>query len=41
MKASAMIGMRWNQFDLSSYTIWLMEKIGMAWNVHRVPSERM
>ncbi|HEU5088375.1 MAG TPA: acyl-CoA desaturase [Roseiflexaceae bacterium] len=38
---SAFHGMRWYQFDLSSYTIWLMEKIGLAWNVHRVPSERL
>jgi stearoyl-CoA desaturase (delta-9 desaturase) len=38
---SAFHGMRWYQFDMSSYTIWLMEKVGLVWNVHRVPEERL
>jgi stearoyl-CoA desaturase (delta-9 desaturase) len=34
---SAFHGMRWYQFDLSSYVIMAMEKLGWAWNVQRVP----
>ena len=37
---SAFHGMRWYQFDLSSYIIWTMEKVGLVWNVQRVPPER-
>ncbi len=37
---SAFHGMRWWQFDMSSYIIWTMEKLGLAWNVHRIPEER-
>ncbi len=37
---SAFHGMRWYQFDLSSYIIWSMEKLGLVWNVQRVPLER-
>ena len=29
--------MRWWQFDLSSYLIMALEKLGLAWNVQRVP----
>jgi stearoyl-CoA desaturase (delta-9 desaturase) len=38
---SAFHGMRWYQFDMSSYIIWTMEKVGLVWNVQRVPPERM
>jgi stearoyl-CoA desaturase (Delta-9 desaturase) len=38
---SAFHGMRWYQFDLSSYVIWTLEKLGLVWNVQRVPVERM
>lgn len=34
---SAFHGMRWWQFDLSSYVIMALEKLGLAWNVQRVP----
>jgi stearoyl-CoA desaturase (delta-9 desaturase) len=37
---SAFHGMRWYQFDMSSYVIWALEKIGLVWNVQRVPEER-
>jgi stearoyl-CoA desaturase (Delta-9 desaturase) len=37
---SAFHGMRWYQFDFSSYVIWTMEKLGLVWNVQRVPPER-
>lgn len=37
---SAFHGMRWYQFDFSSYVIWTMEKAGLVWNVQRVPLER-
>jgi stearoyl-CoA desaturase (Delta-9 desaturase) len=37
---SAFHGMRWYQFDFSSYTIWTLEKVGLVWNVQRVPEER-
>lgn len=36
---SAFHGLRWWQFDLSSYVIWTLEKIGLAWNVWRVPAQ--
>lgn len=35
---SAFHGMRWWQFDFSSYVIMTMEKLGLAWNVQRVPA---
>jgi stearoyl-CoA desaturase (delta-9 desaturase) len=35
---SARHGLRWWQLDVSYITIWLMSKVGLAWNV-RVPSE--
>lgn len=31
---SARHGLRWFEFDLTWYTIWLMEKLHLAWNVH-------
>ena len=34
---SALHGMRWWQFDLSAYIIVGLEKLGLAWNVQRVP----
>ena len=34
---SAFHGMRWYQFDLSSYIIMGLEKVKLAWNVQRVP----
>jgi stearoyl-CoA desaturase (delta-9 desaturase) len=37
---SAFHGMRWYQFDCSSYIIWTLEKVGLVWNVQRVPEER-
>lgn len=37
---SAFHGMRWWQFDLSSYIIMGLEKVGLIWNVHRIPQER-
>ncbi len=37
---SAFHGMRWYQFDLSSYIIMSMEKLGLVWNVQRVPDDR-
>jgi stearoyl-CoA desaturase (delta-9 desaturase) len=36
---SAFHGQRWWQVDLSSYIIWTLEKLGLAWNVWRVPAE--
>jgi stearoyl-CoA desaturase (delta-9 desaturase) len=35
---SAFHGMRWYQFDASSYVIRLMERLGLVWNVYRVPA---
>jgi Fatty-acid desaturase len=32
---SARHGFRWWQFDLTWYVIWLMEGIGLAWDVKR------
>jgi stearoyl-CoA desaturase (delta-9 desaturase) len=37
---SAFHGQRWWQFDMSSYIIWSMERLGIAWNVWRIPAER-
>lgn len=37
---SAFHGMRWWQFDVSSYVIWVLEKLGLVWNVQRIPPER-
>ncbi len=34
---SAFHGMRWWQFDMSAYVIRLLEKVGLVWNVQRVP----
>ena len=36
---SAFHGQRWWQVDLSSYIILLLEKLGLVWNVWRVPVE--
>jgi len=36
---SAFHGMRWYQFDLSSYVIMGLEKLGLAWDVQRVPEQ--
>jgi stearoyl-CoA desaturase (delta-9 desaturase) len=38
---SAFHGMRWYQFDLSSAIIWVLERAGLVWNVHRVGPERV
>jgi hypothetical protein len=38
---SAFHGLRWWQFDLSAYIIRLLEWSGLAWNVCRVPAERL
>ncbi|MFO7166557.1 MAG: acyl-CoA desaturase [Chloroflexota bacterium] len=38
---SAFHGMRWYQFDLSSYVIWTLEKLGLAWNVHRISPDKL
>lgn len=35
---SAFHGMRWWQFDMSSYIIMALEKVGLVWNVQRVPA---
>ena len=37
---SAEHGMAWWQFDLSAQIIRLMERVGLAWEVYRVPEER-
>jgi stearoyl-CoA desaturase (Delta-9 desaturase) len=37
---SAAHGMRWWEVDTSALTISLLEKLGLAWNVVRVPPER-
>jgi stearoyl-CoA desaturase (delta-9 desaturase) len=37
---SAEHGMAWWQFDLSAQLIRLMERLGLAWEVYRVPEER-
>jgi stearoyl-CoA desaturase (Delta-9 desaturase) len=33
--ASARHGLRWWQFDLTWYVLWLMERLGLAWDVKR------
>ena len=38
---SAFHGMRWYPFDLSSLSIWALERTGLAWDVHRVAPERV
>jgi stearoyl-CoA desaturase (delta-9 desaturase) len=38
---SAFHGLRWWQFDLSAWVIRLLEWSGLAWNVWRVPAERV
>jgi stearoyl-CoA desaturase (delta-9 desaturase) len=30
-------GFYWWEFDVTWYTIWAMQKLGLAWNVQRVP----
>lgn len=37
---SAFHGMRWWQFDLSSYTIWTLEKLKLVWNVQRISLDK-
>jgi stearoyl-CoA desaturase (delta-9 desaturase) len=34
---SARHGLRWWQIDISWYIIWTMEKLGIVWNVKRIP----
>jgi stearoyl-CoA desaturase (delta-9 desaturase) len=34
---SARHGLRWWQFDLSWVTIWILQKLGLVWNVRLVP----
>ncbi|HWQ11466.1 MAG TPA: acyl-CoA desaturase, partial [Roseiflexaceae bacterium] len=38
---SAFHGMRWYQFDLSSYIIWALERVGLVRNVVRISPEKM
>jgi stearoyl-CoA desaturase (Delta-9 desaturase) len=38
---SAFHGLRWWQFDLSAWVIRLLEWSGLAWNVWRIPAERV
>ena len=38
---SARHGFRWWQFDLTWYVIWLMERIGLAWDVKRPHCNRV
>lgn len=38
---SAFHGLRWWQFDLSAGVIRLLESSGLAWNVWRIPAERL
>jgi stearoyl-CoA desaturase (Delta-9 desaturase) len=33
---SAFHGLRWWQFDCSGYLIWMLERLGLAYNVHRI-----
>ncbi len=35
---SAFHGLHWWQFDLSGYVIWLLERLGLAKEVYRIPS---
>jgi stearoyl-CoA desaturase (Delta-9 desaturase) len=37
---SAFHGLRWWQFDLSGYLIWLLERLGLVQEVYRVPLAR-
>ena len=37
---SASIGLKWWQIDFGSYVIWLLEKIGLVWDVN-LPSASM
>jgi len=37
---AAVQGMRWWEIDLSAGVIWLLEKLGLAWNVIRISPER-
>jgi stearoyl-CoA desaturase (delta-9 desaturase) len=34
---SAFHGLRWWQFDLSGYLIWMLERLGLAHDVYRIP----
>ena len=34
---SAFHGLHWWQFDLSGYLIWILERLGLAHDVYRVP----
>jgi stearoyl-CoA desaturase (delta-9 desaturase) len=38
---SARHGMSRRQLDFSAYVIWTLEKLGLAWDVVRIPPERM
>jgi fatty-acid desaturase len=38
---SAFHGLRWWQFNLSAWVIRLIEWSGLAWNVWRIPAERV
>ncbi|WP_242527446.1 acyl-CoA desaturase [Ktedonosporobacter rubrisoli] len=38
---SAFHGLHWWQFDLSGYLIWLLERIGLARDVYRIPPDLM
>jgi stearoyl-CoA desaturase (delta-9 desaturase) len=35
---SAFHGLHWWQFDISSYVIWTLERLGLARDVYRVPA---
>jgi stearoyl-CoA desaturase (Delta-9 desaturase) len=37
---SAVHGLRRWQLDISAGVIWMLEKLGLAWNVVRIPAER-
>jgi hypothetical protein len=34
---SAFHGLHWGQVDLSGYVIWLLERLGLVYDVYRVP----
>jgi stearoyl-CoA desaturase (delta-9 desaturase) len=38
---SAFHGLRWWQFDLSAYIIRFLERLGLVWNVWRVPAKNL
>jgi stearoyl-CoA desaturase (delta-9 desaturase) len=38
---SAFHGLRWWQFDLSAYIIRVLERVGLAWKVWRIPESRL